>query len=165
MHQKCFNYALINLLFSLCRSIWIIDSLVIHPNLHFRALARLFYPQSATNYEMYPNSFFSVIFAFGFTFESFKEFWGASICMPYVKYNTFIWKSARLLGFTFLKKKFAFRIMIFFTSPTSISKASIIIRYYHVSQQHILGTLWSIKKTTIVFFNYVYNYFITKITM
>jgi hypothetical protein len=55
--------------------------------------------------------------------------------------------------------------MIFFTSPTSISKASIIIRYYHVSQQHILGTLWSIKKTTIVFFNYVYNYFITKITM
>ncbi len=33
VHKKCFNYALINLLFSLCRSMWIIDLLVICPNL------------------------------------------------------------------------------------------------------------------------------------
>jgi hypothetical protein len=34
MHQNCSNYALTNLLFSLCRSMWIIDSLVTRPNLH-----------------------------------------------------------------------------------------------------------------------------------
>jgi hypothetical protein len=28
VHQKCSNYALIDLLFGLCKSIWIIDSLV-----------------------------------------------------------------------------------------------------------------------------------------
>jgi hypothetical protein len=28
MHQKCFNYALTNLWFGLCRSVWIIDLLV-----------------------------------------------------------------------------------------------------------------------------------------
>jgi hypothetical protein len=32
VHQKCSNYALTNLLFSLCKSIWIIDSLVFCPN-------------------------------------------------------------------------------------------------------------------------------------
>ncbi len=32
MHEKCSNYALINLLFGLCKSVWIIDSLIIRPN-------------------------------------------------------------------------------------------------------------------------------------
>jgi hypothetical protein len=32
IHQKCFNYAITNLLFGLCRFMWIIDLLVIHPN-------------------------------------------------------------------------------------------------------------------------------------
>jgi hypothetical protein len=34
MHQKCSNSALTNLLFGLCRSVWIIDSLVICPSPH-----------------------------------------------------------------------------------------------------------------------------------
>jgi hypothetical protein len=42
MHQKCFNYALTNLLFSLCRSILIINLLAIRLSLHLEALARLF---------------------------------------------------------------------------------------------------------------------------
>jgi hypothetical protein len=33
MHQKCSNYALTNLLFDLCRSMWIIDPLVTCPSL------------------------------------------------------------------------------------------------------------------------------------
>jgi hypothetical protein len=39
MHQKCSNYALINLLFDLCRSMWIIDLFVIHLNPHPRTPA------------------------------------------------------------------------------------------------------------------------------
>ncbi len=32
VQQKCSNYALINLLYGFCRSIWVIDPLVTHPN-------------------------------------------------------------------------------------------------------------------------------------
>jgi hypothetical protein len=45
MHQKCFNYALTNLLFSLCKSMWIIDLLIILPSPHPGALARPFTPK------------------------------------------------------------------------------------------------------------------------
>jgi hypothetical protein len=44
VHQKCSNYAITNLLFSLCRSMWIVDSLVIRSNLHPKAIACLSYP-------------------------------------------------------------------------------------------------------------------------
>ncbi len=37
MHQKCFNYTLTNFLFGLCRSMRIINPLVIRPNPHFGA--------------------------------------------------------------------------------------------------------------------------------
>jgi hypothetical protein len=39
VHQKCFNYAQINLLFGLCRSVWIIDLLATHPSFHPRPSA------------------------------------------------------------------------------------------------------------------------------
>jgi hypothetical protein len=38
VHQKCSNYALTNLLFGLCRFVWIIDPLVTCPSLHPKAL-------------------------------------------------------------------------------------------------------------------------------
>jgi hypothetical protein len=41
-HKKCSNYALINLLFGLCKSVWIIDPLVTGPSPHPRALTRPF---------------------------------------------------------------------------------------------------------------------------
>jgi hypothetical protein len=44
-HQKCFNHALINLLFGLCKFVWIIDSLITHPSPHPTALARPFTPK------------------------------------------------------------------------------------------------------------------------
>jgi len=34
MHQKCSNYALTNLLFGLCKSMWIIDPIFLHLNPH-----------------------------------------------------------------------------------------------------------------------------------
>jgi hypothetical protein len=40
MHQKCFNYALTNLLFGLCKSMWIIDWLVTCPSPHHGAPTR-----------------------------------------------------------------------------------------------------------------------------
>ncbi len=42
MHKKCSNYALTNLLFGLCRSMWVIDLLVILRNPYPRAPARPF---------------------------------------------------------------------------------------------------------------------------
>jgi hypothetical protein len=38
MHQKCFNYALINLLIGLYRSKWIIDPLITYLNPHPKSL-------------------------------------------------------------------------------------------------------------------------------
>jgi hypothetical protein len=49
VHQKCSNHALTNLLFGLCRSIWIIDPFVIHSNPHLKVLVRPFYPQSVVS--------------------------------------------------------------------------------------------------------------------
>ncbi len=39
LHQKCFNYALINLLFGLCMSLWVSDLLVKFPSPYLRAPA------------------------------------------------------------------------------------------------------------------------------
>ncbi len=41
LNQKCSNHTLTNLLFGLCRFVWIIDLLVIHLSPHPRALTRL----------------------------------------------------------------------------------------------------------------------------
>jgi hypothetical protein len=40
VHQKCFNYALTNLLFGLCMFMWVIDLLVTLPSPHLGTLAR-----------------------------------------------------------------------------------------------------------------------------
>ncbi len=45
MHQKCSNYALTNLWFGLCRSMWIIDSLFTCPNPHPKAPTCIFTPK------------------------------------------------------------------------------------------------------------------------
>ncbi len=45
VHQKCFDYALTNVLFGLCMSKWIIDLLVTHPSPHFKTLTPFFTPK------------------------------------------------------------------------------------------------------------------------
>ncbi len=78
MHQKCFNYALTNLLFGLCISMWIIDLLI----------TLSFYPGAPTcpstpkvlwarERASIPHPF--VIFTFKFVVESTQEFGGASL--------------------------------------------------------------------------------------
>jgi hypothetical protein len=70
VHQKCSNYALTNLLFGLCRFVWIIDPLVTRPNPHPGA------PAHPSTFEMlrakectpapYPSTFFTFGFAIKF---------------------------------------------------------------------------------------------------
>jgi hypothetical protein len=76
MHQKCFDYALTNLLFGLFRSMWIIDSFITHSSPHPKAIARPSTPEMLWTKERIPTFFFFVIFTFKFAFESYKEFVG-----------------------------------------------------------------------------------------
>jgi len=77
MHKKCSNYALTNLLFGLCRSMWIIEPLVTFPNPHPEAITRPSTLEMLRVRECIPAPC-SVVFTFRFTFESYKEFRGAS---------------------------------------------------------------------------------------
>jgi hypothetical protein len=60
VHQKCSNYALTNLLFGLCRSIQIIDPLVIHPKLQHALLT----PEVLQARECTPTPYSFVVFHF-----------------------------------------------------------------------------------------------------
>jgi hypothetical protein len=77
VHQKCSNYALTNLLFGLCKSIWITDPLIILLGPHHRAPTCLSYPEVLRTRELISIHFSSIIFICRFTFEAFKEFGGA----------------------------------------------------------------------------------------
>jgi hypothetical protein len=55
-HQNCSNYALTNLSFRLCRSVWMIDCLSFFLVL-FRSSSTPLYPQSAASQGTHPNSF------------------------------------------------------------------------------------------------------------
>jgi hypothetical protein len=70
MHQKCFNYVLTNLLFGLCRFMWIIDPLVIHSSPHLRALARPSTLKVLRAKGYAPTPCPSIVFTFGLTIES-----------------------------------------------------------------------------------------------
>jgi hypothetical protein len=60
VHQKCSNYALTNLLFGLCKSMWIIDSLITHFSLHFEALTCPFTPEALHVSTPYPSNVFTL---------------------------------------------------------------------------------------------------------
>jgi hypothetical protein len=62
VHQKCFNYALTNLLFGFYTSIWIIDSLVIPSSPHPEAPTRPFTPEVLRTKERTPTLYPSVAF-------------------------------------------------------------------------------------------------------
>jgi hypothetical protein len=62
MHQKCSNYALTNLLFGLCKSVWIIDPFVICLSPHPEALARLLTPEMLLARERTLTPYLSIVF-------------------------------------------------------------------------------------------------------
>jgi hypothetical protein len=74
---KCSNYALTNLLFGLCRSVWVSDflSFFLVPS---QSSNTPFYPQSAANQQACPNSLLSHCFHPILTFKFIKEFGSTS---------------------------------------------------------------------------------------
>jgi hypothetical protein len=83
MHQKCSNYALTNLLFGLCMSMWIIDSLVTHLSPHPTTLTCpfIFEVLQAKEHTLTPYPF--VVFTFRLTIESIKELGGVLVMVTY----------------------------------------------------------------------------------
>jgi hypothetical protein len=77
VHQKLSNYTLTNL-FGLCRYVWIIDLLIIHPIPNPKVPTHPSTPKVLRIRERTP-IFYFVIFTFRFAFESFKEFGSASL--------------------------------------------------------------------------------------
>jgi hypothetical protein len=78
MHQKCSNYALTNLLFGLCRSMWIIELLVTLPNPHPGAPTHPSTPKMLWARERAPTLYPFIVFTFRLAVEFTKEFGGAS---------------------------------------------------------------------------------------
>jgi len=72
VHHKCSNYTLTNFLFGLCKSVWIIDPLVIRPSPHLEALVRPSTPEVLRIKEHTPTPS-SIVFTFKLSFESLKE--------------------------------------------------------------------------------------------
>jgi hypothetical protein len=81
MHQKCSNYALTNLLFGLCRSMWVIELFITLPSSHPRTLACPFTPKVLRTKEHALTLYLFVILTFRFAVESIKEFGGVSTLM------------------------------------------------------------------------------------
>jgi hypothetical protein len=77
VHQKCSNYTLANVLFGLCRFMWIIDPLVIRHNPHLGTPKRPFTPKMlwAREHTRIPSLDVST---FGLTFELFNDCGGVS---------------------------------------------------------------------------------------
>jgi hypothetical protein len=74
VHQRCSNYALTSLLFGLCRSMWIIDLLVTCINPHPRVPTCPFTFEVLRAEKRIPTPYPSIVFTFGLTVESIKEF-------------------------------------------------------------------------------------------
>ncbi len=74
VHQKCSNHALTNLLFGLCRSMWIINMFIARPSPHPKALVCPSTPEVLQAKEHTPTPYPSVVFTFALVIESIKEF-------------------------------------------------------------------------------------------
>ncbi len=86
---KCSNYALTNLLFVLCRFMWVIDLLVNLPSFHPGASTCPSTPEVLQAKECAPTPP-SIVFTFGFTIESIKELGGASVWMTFFLFKEFL---------------------------------------------------------------------------
>ncbi len=79
VHLKCCSYALTNLLFSLCKSMWIIDLFVICLSPHLGALACPSTPKVLWIKERAPTLCPFVVFTFRFAIDSIQELVGVSM--------------------------------------------------------------------------------------
>jgi len=74
MHQKCSNYKLTNLLFGLCRSMWIIGLLAIHFSSHPKVPACPSTPEVIWIKKHTPAPYPFVVFTFGLAIKSMEVF-------------------------------------------------------------------------------------------
>jgi hypothetical protein len=78
VHQECYNYTLTNLVFGLCKFVWIVDLLVIIYSLYPIATTHPSYPKMLQVGEHIPIFFSFIVFTFRLTFESYEGFGGVS---------------------------------------------------------------------------------------
>jgi hypothetical protein len=91
---KCSNYTQTNLLFGLCKSMWVIELLVNLPSPHPRAPTCPFSLELLWVREHAPILSPSIVFTFGLIVESIKELGGASVVVPlFWKKNSLLFKS------------------------------------------------------------------------
>ncbi len=88
MHQKCSNYAFINLLFGFCRSVWVIDLLVILLSPHLETPTGLSTPEVLRTKKHAPTPTLLLFSPFGFIVESIKEFETVSYHNPNLGFVT-----------------------------------------------------------------------------
>jgi len=79
---KCSSYTLTNLLFDLCRFVWVINLLINLPSPRPRAPTRPFTFEMMRMKVRTPTPSPSAIFTFGFTIESIEELGGGSCVVP-----------------------------------------------------------------------------------
>jgi len=77
VYQEYYNYALTNLLFGLCKLVWIVDPLVILLNPYFGTPTCPFYPKVLRAKKCIPTTSF-IVFIVKLAFESYEEFEGVS---------------------------------------------------------------------------------------
>jgi hypothetical protein len=87
---KCSNYTLTNLLFGLCKFVWIIELLANLPSPHPEALACPSTFEVLWIKERTPTPFPSDVFTFGLTVESIKELGGVSD--PVIRKSSYWWE-------------------------------------------------------------------------
>jgi hypothetical protein len=89
VHQKCSSYALINLLFKLCRFMWVIELLITLPSPHPGALACPFTSKVLRAEERAPTPPF-VVFTFRLTMNPSRSLGVCHLCF-FVILKTWLW--------------------------------------------------------------------------
>ncbi len=103
VHQKCSNYTLTNLLFSLCKSMWIIDLLVTRLSPHPRTPTCPFAPKVLRAKERAPTPYPSIVFTLGLIVKSIKEFGGVSTTL-FFPLHLFCYFNSSPCAFHFAKR-------------------------------------------------------------
>jgi hypothetical protein len=89
MHQRCSSYALTNLLFGLCRSVWVIDLLVHLLSPHHKAPACPSTSKVLRAREHNPTPSPSIVFTFWLAVESIKELGGVSLVLSIIFFTLY----------------------------------------------------------------------------
>jgi hypothetical protein len=91
VHQKCYDYALINLLFGLCKSLCIIDPLVICINPQSEALGCPSYPLKCCKLRNVPQLLFLPLFSLSNSYLSCSKFFRVRYIVSSYRLQLYWW--------------------------------------------------------------------------